>query len=238
MFAYMNIVITGASRGIGKAIAARFVKEGWNAAICSKNNERIQQAAEELQLLNPAARIYAGAVDVCQKDELTTFARRAEKEFGTVDVLVNNAGIFIPGSIYEEEEGVLENTLATNLLSAYHLTRALLPGMKATGKGHIFNICSTASLRAYPNGGSYSISKFALLGFSKNLREEMKPFRVKVTAVCPGPTLTDSWAGFEAPADRMMRPEDVADVIWNAVNLSPQTVVEDIVIRPVLGDIS
>src|SRR5699024_11577515 len=92
------------------------------------------------------------------------------------------------------------------------------------------------SLSAYANGGSYSISKHALLGFSKNLREELKPFNIKVTAVCPGPTLTDSWAGFDGPAERLMAPEDVAKVVWNAHSLSHQTVVEDIVMRPIKGD--
>lgn len=237
-FVPMNIIITGGSRGIGKAIAARFVQEGWNAAICSLNEDKIKQAAADLKVLNPRVQIIAEAVDVRDKKAVEAFGKQVKKSFGQIDVLVNNAGIFIPGSIHEEVDGVLEDTVATNLFSAYYLTRALLPEMKSARKGHVFNICSTASLRAYSNGGSYSISKFALLGFSKNLREEMKEFNIKVTAVCPGPTLTDSWAGFEAPADRFMRPEDVANVVWNAANLSPQTVVEDIVMRPILGDVS
>jgi NAD(P)-dependent dehydrogenase (short-subunit alcohol dehydrogenase family) len=234
----MNIVVTGASRGIGKAIASRFIREGWNAAICSLNAERIHQAAEELATFNKESQILAEAVDISRKEEVIAFAQKAKQTLGNTDVLVNNAGIFVPGSIHEEEDGILERTMSLNLYGAYYLTRALLPDMKKRRKGHIFNMCSTASLRAYPNGGSYSISKFALLGFSKNLREEMQPFGIRVTAVCPGPTLTDSWAGFEGPADRMMRPEDIAEIIWAAYNLAPQTVVEDIILRPVLGDIS
>lgn len=234
----MNIVITGASRGIGKAVAARFVREGWHAAICSLHADRIAQAKTDLLEINPDARILAEAVNVSNKEEIMAFADKVKQVLGQVDVLVNNAGIFIPGSIHEEENGILESTMAVNVYSAYHLTRALLPEMKARKSGHVFNICSTASLRAYPNGGSYSISKFALLGFSKNLREEMKPYHIKVTAVCPGPTLTDSWAGFDGPDDRMMKPEDIADIIWAAYSLAPQTVVEDIILRPLPGDIS
>jgi short-subunit dehydrogenase len=132
---------------------------------------------------------------------------------------------------------MLESTMAVNLFGAYHLSRALLPSMMARHRGHVFNICSTASLQAYPQGGSYSITKHALLGFSRNLREEMKPFGVRVTAVCPGPTWTDSWKGFDGPEDRMMPAEDVAQVIWQACQLAPQTVVEDIVMRPQQGDI-
>lgn len=234
----MNIVITGASRGIGKAIATRFIREGWNAAICSLHADRIQQAKKELLQINPQANLLAEAVNVSSKEAVIAFAEKVKQTLGHADILINNAGIFIPGSIHEEEDGILESTMAVNVYSAYHLTRALLPEMKAGKAGHIFNICSTASLRAYPNGGSYSISKFALLGFSKNLREEMKPFNIKVTAVCPGPTLTDSWAGFDGPDDRMMKPEDIAEIIWSAYHLAPQTVVEDIVLRPLQGDIS
>lgn len=234
----MNIVITGAGRGIGKAIAAKFISEGFNAAICSLNPESIGKAKDELTALNETVNLFAEAVDMSRKAEVIAFAQKIKEKIGIVDVLINNAGIFIPGSIHEEEDGVLESTMALNLYGAYHLTRALLPEMKARGTGHIFNICSTASLGAYPNGGSYSISKYALLGFSRNLREEMKPLGIKVTAVCPGPTLTDSWIGFDGPPDRMMRAEDVADIIWSAYNLAPQTVVEDIVLRPILGDMA
>ncbi len=109
--------------------------------------------------------------------------------------------------------------------------------MKAVKKGHIFNLCSTASHKAYPNGGSYSITKFALLGFSKNLREEMKPHGVKVTSISPGPVLTASWEGFDGPEDRLMEPADVASMLWAAYNLSPQAVIEDILMRPQLGDL-
>lgn len=233
----MNIIITGGSRGIGKAIAEKFVSNGWNAAICSLNDERIQKAKKDLQEINPGSKVFAEAVNVNNKAKVLAFAEKAKQVLGEIDVLVNNAGIFVPGSIHEEENGVMEETMAVNFYSAYHLTRAVLPEMIAREQGHIFNICSTASLRAYPNGGSYSISKFALLGFSKNLREEMKAFGIKVTAVCPGPTLTDSWAGFEGPPERMMEPRDVAEAIWNTCSLAPQTVVEEIILRPMLGDI-
>jgi short-subunit dehydrogenase len=105
------------------------------------------------------------------------------------------------------------------------------------GTGHIFNICSIASLQAYPNGGSYSISKFALHGFTRNLREELKPTGVKVTGVYPGAVLTDSWGGFDNSGGRIMEVSDVALMIYQATQLSPQACVEDIVLRPQLGDL-
>jgi short-subunit dehydrogenase len=126
--------------------------------------------------------------------------------------------------------------IAVNLYSAYHLTRALLPGMMERKQGHIFNMCSIASLKAYSNGGAYSISKFALLGFSRNLREEMMPYNIKVTAVIPGAAYTDSWVGFVDP-ERIMEASDIAQLVYAAAHLSPKACVEDIVVRPQLGDL-
>ena len=145
--------------------------------------------------------------------------------------------IFIPGKILEEDEGVLEQTIHTNLYSAYYLTRKLAPKMIAQKNGFIFNMCSVASLKAYENGGSYSISKFALLGFSKTLREELKQYKIKVTSILPGATLTDSWNGTELPESRFSKSEDIAALVYTITQLSAFSVVEDIVIRPQLGDI-
>ncbi len=233
----MNAVITGASKGIGKAIAARLAQEGFNVAICSRNKAVLEAAGADIQQQNPQVQVLTMPVDMGNKQQVLDFAAKINASFPAVDILVNNAGLFVPGALHEEADGLLENLMSLNLYSAYHLTRQLLPPMITRRKGHIFNLCSTASYKAYPNGGAYGITKFALLGFSKNLREELKPHNVKVTAISPGPTLTDSWAGFEAPEDRMMPPEDIASVVWSAYTLAPQTVVEEILLRPMLGDI-
>ena len=128
--------------------------------------------------------------------------------------------------------------METNVYSAYHLTRGVIGAMMDNKKGHIFTICSTASIIAYPNGGSYCISKFALYGMTKVLREEMKPHNIKVTAVLPGATFTDSWQGTDLPEDRFIASKDVADAIWSAYCLSPRAVLEEILIRPQLGDLA
>jgi short-subunit dehydrogenase len=109
--------------------------------------------------------------------------------------------------------------------------------MLKKGTGHIFNLCSIASLKEYPGGGSYGISKFALLGFTRNLRLDLKPHNIKVTAVFPGAVLTDSWGDFDNSHGRIMVVEDVAEMVFAASQLSPQAVVEDIVLRPQLGDL-
>lgn len=231
----MNVVITGASKGIGKAMANIFAANGHQLFLCSRNEEVLNKTREELLTQYPSVTIHAKAFDLSKN----------AKEFGIwvlekgieVDVLINNAGSFEPGSVYNEPEKLLENQLATNLYSAYHLTRTLLPDMMKRRSGHVFNICSIAALKAYPNGGAYSISKFALNGFSKNLREEMMPFNIKVTAVFPGAVFTDSWGNFDNTADRIMVPEDIAKMVYAASQLSPAACVEEIVIRPQLGDL-
>lgn len=238
----MNVIITGASKGMGKAIAEKFAANNHHLILCARNELQLYNTMEELQLKFPDAIIKAVPADLSEKSDVERFGSWAESQAskmpgGKVDILINNAGQFLPGSIFDEEAGILEKMIAVNLYSAYHLTRLLLPQMITSKSGHIFNMCSIASLNAYNNGGAYSISKFALLGFSKNLREEMKPYGIKVTAVMPGAVYTDSWKGSDISPNRIMESEDIATLIFAAAQLSPQAVMEEIIIRPQLGDL-
>lgn len=233
----MNAVITGASKGLGKAVALMLASKGVNLALCARGEEALLALMNEIETRFPEVDIYISSVDVSVREEVQRFATEVLDHMGQVDILVNNAGIYIGGSLVDEQEGALEKMIDTNLYSAYHLTRALLPHMIQRGSGHIFNMCSVASLFAYPNGGSYSISKFALLGFSKVLREELKSKGIKVTAVLPGATWSDSWAGVDLPHERLMAAEDIARMIWAAIDTGPSAVVEEILLRPQLGDL-
>ncbi len=235
----MNIVITGASKGFGKAIAEAFAddKQGHTFFLCARNVEELEKTGKELQSRFPRTNIYTKTCDVGDKSSLQAFANWIHEHTDKVDILVNNAGVFFPGSVHNEDDGVLEKMINTNLYSAYYLTRMLLPGMMQARSGHIFNMCSIASLNAYENGGSYSISKFALYGFSKNLREEMKPHGVKVTHVLPGAAFTDSWSGSGIDPKRIMEATDIARMVYAAAHLSPQACVEEIIMRPQLGDL-
>lgn len=236
-----NVVVTGASRGIGRAVAEAFAAEGACLFLSARNEVKLYHTVAELQTRFPDAVIKAKPFDLSVKEQAMQFGKWVNDHCGAVDVLVNNAGSFVPGSVHNEPDGVLEEMIATNLYSAYHLTRAVIPNMIAAhataGAGYIFNICSIASLQAYPNGGAYSISKFAMLGFSKNLREEMKPHNIKVCAIMPGAVLTDSWGGYDNSRNRIMEATDVADIIIAATRLSPAAVIEDVVLRPQLGDL-
>jgi len=232
----MQVVITGASQGIGYAVAEAFAAEGHTLCIGSKTASRLKEAAENLQKKYPAATIHSKQADLSKLTECEAFGNWC-LSLGTPSILINNAGFFLPGNLLEEEQGVLESQIGANLYSAYYTSRAIIPAMIKAGRGHIFNICSIASLQAYAQGGSYSISKFALDGFSKNLRLELKDKGIKVTGVYPGATFTNSWAGSGVEPSRIMEAQDIAKMILAATQLSPQAVVEDIVMRPLLGDV-
>ena len=238
----MNVIITGASKGIGKAVAEAFAAEGATVFICARNEVTLYNTVAELQSKFPQCTVKAKPVDLSIKSEAQAFGNwilqsLAETGTGGPDILVNNAGIFTPGNIYNEADGLLEQMMTTNLYSVYHLTRVLVPAMIAAKQGLIVNLCSIASLHAYSNGGSYSITKYALMGLTKNLREELKPHRVKVLGVYPGAVMTASWGNFDNSDNRIMEAADVAKMIMAASKLSPQAVVEDIVLRPLLGDL-
>ncbi len=233
----MNIVITGGTKGIGLAIAHAFAKEGFDLAICSRSETDLNAFQETFQESYPDIEILTKETDMSKKNQVLAFADFVKGKWSSVDILMNNAGIFLPGEIHKEEDGVLESQIETNLYSAYYLTRALLPIILSQKKGHIFNMCSIASFMAYPNGGSYSISKFALLGFSKVLREELKDKGIKVTSIMPGATWSNSWAGVDLPKERLMQANDIAIAVMSAWKMSPSAVVEDIVLRPQLGDL-
>lgn len=235
--AYMNIIITGASRGLGKAIAEIFAEHGHSLILCAKTEATLISTKQELQQRFPQANISARAADLSKRGEAIEFGKWVIDSGAAIDVLVNNAGSFIPGDIPNEPDEALETMISVNLYSAYHLTRSLLPAMMAQSEGHIFNMCSIASLQAYPGGGAYSISKFALLGFSKNLRLSLQNTNIKVTTVMPGAAYTDSWRGSGVDPKRIMEAADIAKMVYAATQLSAQACVEEIVLRPQLGDL-
>lgn len=237
--ARMNIVITGASRGLGATIAEKFAgdQQAHTFFLCARNEEKLQSFAKELKARFSNVEVYHFATDLAKKEGALAFVHWVLGFNKPVDLLMNNAGQYFPGSVHNEQDGALEQMMGINLYSAYHVSRGLLPHMIERKKGHIFNVCSIASLHAYANGGAYSISKFALLGFSKNLREEMKPYGIKVTAIIPGAIYTDSWKGSGVDPERLMQPDDLAAMVYTTAHLSPQACVEDIVMRPQGGDI-
>lgn len=229
------VVVTGGSKGIGKAVIEAFMQDGFHAITCARNTKELSQVKQELEFKYRGQQLLTISADLSKVQDSQKFNDFVKEHVVTLDVLVNNTGYFLPGQIQNEPEGTLESMMETNVYSAYRVTRGLLSLMK-TGS-QVFTVCSTASIMPYVNGGSYCISKHALLGFTKVLREELKTVGIRVTAILPGATLTASWEGVDLPKERFMKPEDVGQAVLVCWKLSHQTVVEELLLRPQLGDI-
>lgn len=228
------LVVTGGTKGIGRAILEKFIGNGFEGITCARTQDDLDALKKQL---SGRGTVHVFRADVSDREQVKLFIDFILGLNRPIDVLVNNAGLFVPGDLASESEGVLEKTMQVNMYSVYHLTRGLLPMMKKERRGDIFNLCSVASIKAYPNGGSYAITKSALLGFSRNLREELKESGIRVTALIPGATRTSSWDGIDLPDERFMKIEDVAEMVYASYSLSRRSVVEEIIIRPQLGDI-
>ncbi len=224
-------VITGISRGIGLAIARKFHQKGFEIIGCAKNQARLSALQQEF----PGWKLLRS--DFARPDEVLQFAQFVISEASDLEVLINNVGIFTPGGLLSEEKNVMEKLMQINFFSAYNLTKKLLPIFVEKRNGTIVNIGSIAGLQPYPSSASYCITKFAMTGFTKVLREELKPHNVRVVGIYPGAVYTDSWKSSGLPRERFMMPEDIAEIVFTACNLPSRTVLEDIILRPQKGDI-
>ncbi len=213
-------VVSGGTRGIGRAIVEKFASEGFNIAVSARNQAHLLDLQIFIQS-NYDVKCHIFQADLSIKSQVEGFVKFIINLQLPIKVLINNVGQYAFGSIHEAPEGILEKQIETNLYSAFYLTKGLIEDMKISQKGHIFNICSIASQEAYPNGGIYSVSKFALLGFSKNLSLEMEPYNINVTAILPGAVLTDSWDGADTQNINFIQPIEIADVIWDNYKSSP-----------------
>jgi len=232
-----TIVVTGGSKGIGKSIVFKFAKNGFDIITCSRNKKDLYSLESNFKSIYSDVKIFTFKADLSNKDDCDKFIRFVNKNTKSIDILVNNVGAFVPGKLISEDDSALKLMIDTNLYSNYWVTRGLVKIFTNQKSGHIFNICSIASKVAYDSAGSYCISKFALYGMSLCLREELKNFNVKVTSILPGATRTGSWDGTSLPDDRFIKPEDVSNSIFGAYNTSNGANVEEIIIRPQLGDI-
>jgi short-subunit dehydrogenase len=232
-----NAIITGATKGMGRAIAIAFAHQGINLAVCSRNENDLAAFKKELHQINPAIKVVTMVADGSKKDELLSFAAAAEEQLGFISIVVSSLGMFDPVSILDESDAAFDKQLNTNLMPAYHLYRFFGKKMIAKKEGHFFTICSVAALDPIPAAGTYSVTKFALLGLTKVMRAEMQPHYVKVTAVIPGSTLTNSWKGTTIDKNKFVLPEDVASAVLNIYNMSRGANVEEIIIRPSTGQV-
>jgi short-subunit dehydrogenase len=230
-----NALITAATKGIGRAIAIAFAKEGVNLAICARTSDHLDAFKNELEALNPAIKVFVSVTDCSIKQQVLKFAGDAERELGFISIIVNNVGMYTYSTILDEEDETFEQNVNTNLAPAYLLYRYFGKAMISAQEGHIFSICSIAAINPIAEAGAYSVTKYALLGLNKVMRLEMQPHNVKVTAIIPGSTLTNSWDGIAVDKDKMVLPEDIASAIINIFRMSAGANVDEIIIKPASG---
>lgn len=233
------VLITGASQGIGAAIARVFAAElkGARLALVARNAKNLRAVAAACARLNPRAEVAVFPCDTADERAVTKLARAVTKRFGAVDVLINNAGKFHGAPFLQTKVADFDAQLAANLRSVFLVAQAFVPAMVERGRGDVFNMGSVASFKALPGMAAYGAAKFGVLGLTRVMREELKPHGVRVCCVLPGGTESPSWDGSGVPAERLMAAEDVARAFLDIYRLSRRTVVEEIVLRPQLGDL-
>jgi len=232
-----NALITGATKGMGRAIAIALANEGNNLAINSRNADDLAAFKTELQQISPQIKVFTAVADGSNRDQLLQFALAAQQELGPISIIVNNLGMYKYSKILDDEPGLFQQMVNTNLMPAYELYRFFGKAMIAAGEGHIFNICSVASLNPVVEAGIYSVTKAALLSLTNTMRLEMQKHGIKVTAVIPGSTLTDSWKGQQVDKDLMVLPEDIASAVVNIYKMSTGASVDQIIIKPAKGQL-
>lgn len=226
----MNAIITGATKGIGRAVAIKLAEQGYNLAICARNGADLLAFKSELAYTGAA--IFTYTADFSVKEEVHGFCEAVKQELAVVDVMVNNTGTFLTGAVLDEPDEQFETQLNLNVMAAYYCTKYFGKMMREQRSGHVFNICSIASKQIAENAGSYSVTKATLFSLNNVFREELSKYNVKVTAVLPGSTLTSSWEGTTIPAERFVRPEDIANSITSILSLSAGANVDEITITP------
>jgi len=231
----MNVLITGASKGIGRAIALNMAANGHDLALCARNVKDLELLRNQILNLYPDRKVFIKVTDCSIKSEVLEFAAFSMSSLGSIEVLVNNVGVFTPFRILEEDDDALEAHMKANVYSAYYLYKKIAPQMKERGNGYIFNICSVASIETIVNAGTYCVTKSALLSLNNIMREELMDGQVKVTAILPGSTLTSSWDGSSISPDKFIQPEDVALVIEQIMKMSNGANVDQILIKPLHG---
>jgi NADP-dependent 3-hydroxy acid dehydrogenase YdfG len=231
------VVITGASQGIGAAIARVFASEvrGVRLALIARSEKNLRIVAAAGAKLGADVEIFP--CDVSDEASVATAAKAVAKRFGVVDVLINNAGTFAGAPLTKLAVAEFDRIVATNLRSAFLVTRAFLPAMLRRRRGDIFFMSSIAGLGAYPNGAAYCAAKFGVTGLAKVLRAETKQANIRVCCVHPGATWSPSWSKSGVKRERLMPAEDVARAFLDVYRLGRRTVVEEIVLRPQLGDL-
>ncbi|WP_264553743.1 3-ketoacyl-ACP reductase [Flavobacterium sp. N2038] len=223
-----NAFITGAGKGIGKAIAIALAKEGVNLILVSRTQKDIEQLADEAS--NLGVKALAIAADVSDINSINAAAEKALAEFKHIDILINSAGIASFGKFLELEPEAWERIIQVNLMGTYYTTRAIIPNMIERQTGDIINISSTAGLNGNALTSAYSASKFAVLGLTDSLMQEMRKHNIRVTALTPSTVATDMAKDLnltDGNPEKVMQSEDMAELIVSQLKLNRRVFVKN-----------
>jgi NAD(P)-dependent dehydrogenase (short-subunit alcohol dehydrogenase family) len=224
-------LVTGSSRGIGRAIAWRLASLGAAVSLCGRDGATLEKTAAELA--RAGARTFAQTADVTRSRDIASLVEATEKNLGPIAILVNNAGLGLFGPVHEKSEEDWDRTLNTNLKSVFLVSRAVAPGMIARKAGDIINISSLAGKNTFAGGGLYCASKWGLQGLTGCMAEDLRGYGIRVSAICPGSVATEFAGRGPKDASKVLTAEDVAHAVGMVVTQGPQSFLSEVQLRPV-----
>jgi 3-oxoacyl-[acyl-carrier protein] reductase len=223
-------LITGGSRGIGKAIAARLAALGAAVAICGRDTAALEATANELQ--QNGASVHWQRADVTQASDVEALVNQTETALGGISILVNNAGMGMFGPVQEKTENDWDTLMNTNLRSVFLVCRKIIPGMIQRRSGDIINISSLAGKNTFAGGGLYCASKWALQGLSGCMAEDLRNYGIRVSTVCPGSVATEFSGRGPKDASKVLTGRDVAHAVAMIATQGPQSFLSEVHLRP------
>jgi 3-oxoacyl-[acyl-carrier protein] reductase len=223
-------LVTGGSRGIGRAIAHRLASLGASVAICGRDRAALADAAKALG--KSRRRIFSHLADVTLPADVTSLVAKTEAALGPITILVNNAGIGLFGPAHEKTEADWDRVLDTNLKSVFLVSRAVAPSMIRRGAGDIINISSLAGKNTFAGGGIYCASKWGVIGLSGCMAEDLRDHGIRVSVICPGSVATEFSSRGPKDSSKVLSPEDVAHAVETIVTQSPRSFISEIHVRP------
>ncbi|PUA40096.1 3-ketoacyl-ACP reductase [Paenibacillus elgii] len=222
-------IITGAGKGIGKAIAVQLAKEGVHLGLTARTSSDLESLRTELESAY-GVKVYTASADIAKRGAAEQAVGSLIGSLGSLDILINNAGIAQFGTVADMEPELWESIIQTNLMGTYYVTRAALPTLLAQASGSIINISSTAGERGFATGSAYCASKHAVMGFTEALMQEVRKSNIRVTALTPSTVNTElaANAGLKiGDEDRMMQPEDIADLVLATLKLPARVFIKN-----------
>jgi len=225
-----SALVTGGSRGIGRAIAIRLAQLGAAVAICGRDRAALNETLAVLQSIEIP--VHAESSDVTHASDVAALVANTEAAIGPISILVNNAGVGLFGPVQEQSEADWDRVLDSNLKSVFLVSRAVAPGMMQRGAGDIINISSLAGLNAFAGGALYCASKWGLQGLTACMAEDLRGYGVRVSAICPGSVATEFSGKRPDQKPNALRAEDVAHAVETIVTQAPNSFISQLQIRP------